>query len=79
MELKLRKFNKFIDKTFIEGGKKAKDPVLLVSVAAIFENPWKSLKILQHSLKILPKSTKIDPKSYNKNRSQITEITEIIP
>ena len=40
MELKLRKFNKFIDKTFIEG-KKAKDPVLLVSVAAIFENPWK--------------------------------------
>jgi len=41
MELKLRKFNKFVDKTFIEGGKEAKDPVLLVSVAAIFENPWK--------------------------------------
>ena len=41
MELKLRKFNKFVDKTFIEGGKEAKDPVLLVSVAAVFENPWK--------------------------------------
>ena len=41
MEIKLRKFNKFVDKTFIEGGKKAKEPVLLVSVAAVFENPWK--------------------------------------
>ena len=41
MELKLRKFNKFVDKTFIEGGKEAKDPVLLVSVAAVFENPWR--------------------------------------
>ena len=40
MELKLRKFLKFVDKTFIEGGKKAKDPVLLVSVAAVIENPW---------------------------------------
>ena len=41
MEIKLRKFNKFVDKTFIEGGKEAKEPVLLVSVAAVFENPWK--------------------------------------
>jgi len=40
MELKLRKFAKFVDKTFIEGGKKAKEPVLLVSVAAVIENPW---------------------------------------
>ena len=40
MELKLRKFVKFVDKTFIEGGKKAKEPVLLVSVAAIIQNPW---------------------------------------
>ena len=39
MDLKLRKFTKFVDKTFIEGGKKAKDPVLLVSVAAVIENP----------------------------------------
>ena len=29
-----------VDKTFIEGGKEAKEPVLLVSVAAIFKNPW---------------------------------------
>ena len=40
MDLKLRKFAKFVDKTFIEGGKRAKEPVLLVSVAAVIENPW---------------------------------------
>ena len=40
MELELRKFNKFVDKTFIEGGKKAKEPVLMVSVAAVLKNTW---------------------------------------
>ena len=40
MDLELRKFAKFVDKTFIEGGKKAKEPVLLVSVAAVIKNPW---------------------------------------
>ena len=40
MDLKLRKFTKFVDKTFIEGGKQAKEPVLLVSVAAVIKNPW---------------------------------------
>ena len=40
MDLKLRKFSKFVDKTFIEGGKVAKKPVLLVSVAAVIKNPW---------------------------------------
>ena len=40
MDLMLRKFTKFIDKTFIEGGKKAKEPVILVSVAAVIQNPW---------------------------------------
>ena len=40
MEIGLRKFTKFVDKTFVEGGKKAKEPVLLVSVAAVFKNPW---------------------------------------
>ena len=40
MDLNLRKFAKFVDKTFIEGEKKAKDPVLLVSVAAVIKNPW---------------------------------------
>ena len=40
MDLELRKLAKFVDKTFIEGGKKAKEPVLLVSVAAVFKNPW---------------------------------------
>ena len=40
MKLQLRKFAKFVDKTFIEGGKEAKEPVLLVSVAAVIQNPW---------------------------------------
>ena len=40
MKLELRKFNKFVDKTFIERGKEAKEPVLIVSVAAVFKNPW---------------------------------------
>ena len=29
MKLELRKFTKFVDKTFIEGGKEAKEPVLM--------------------------------------------------
>ena len=40
MNLNLRKFAKFVDKTFIEGGKEAKQPVLMVSVAAVLKNPW---------------------------------------
>ena len=40
MSLELRKFAKFVDKTFIEGGKEAKEPVVMVSVAAVFKNPW---------------------------------------
>ena len=48
MDLKLRKFTKFVDKTFIEGGKKAKEPVLLVSVAAVIEK----IKELQQELNL---------------------------
>ena len=33
MSLNPRKLVKFVDKTFIEGGKKAKEPVIMVSVA----------------------------------------------
>ena len=40
MKFELRKFTKFVDKTFIEGGKEAKKPVVLVSVAAVFKNRW---------------------------------------
>ena len=40
MDLNLRKFGKFVDKTFIEGGKIAKEPVIMVSVAAVINNPW---------------------------------------
>ena len=43
MKLELRKFTKFVDKTFIEGGKEAKEPVLMVSVAAVLKKSlgWK--------------------------------------
>ena len=47
MDLKLRKFVKFVDKTFIEGGKKAKEPVLLASVAAVIHNPWSGKKFVE--------------------------------
>ena len=40
MNLNLRKFTKFVDKTFIEGGKESKVPVVMVSVAVVFKNPW---------------------------------------
>ena len=54
MDLKLRKFTKFVDKTLIEGGKNAKDPVLLVSVAAVIENPWAGTGFVEDlKLKIL--------------------------
>ena len=44
MDINLRKLTKFVDKTFIEGGKIAKKPVLMVSVAAVFKNPWHGKK-----------------------------------
>ena len=47
MDLKLRKFAKFVDKTFIEGGKKAKEPVLLVSVASVIQNPWSGKEFVE--------------------------------
>ena len=47
MDLNLRKFAKFVDKTFIEGGKKAKEPVLLVSVAGVIQNPWSGKEFVE--------------------------------
>ena len=47
MKLELRKFTKFVDKTFIEGGKKAKEPVLLVSVAGVIQNPWSGKEFVE--------------------------------
>ena len=32
MKLELRKFTKFVDKTFIEGGKEAKEPLSLIHI-----------------------------------------------
>ena len=40
MNINLRKFTKFVDKTFIEGGKEAKEPVVLVAVDAVFKHAW---------------------------------------
>ena len=40
MSLEIRKFVKSVDRTFIEGNKKAEKPVELVSVAAVIANPW---------------------------------------
>ena len=40
MSLEIRKFVKSVDLTFIEGGKKAENPVELVAVAAAITNPW---------------------------------------
>ena len=53
MKLELRKFTKFVDKTFIEGGREAKEPVLLVSVAAIFKNPWNGKGFVESITSIL--------------------------
>jgi len=62
MDLKLRKLTKFVDKTFIEGGKKAKDPVLLVSVAAVIQNPWAGKGFVED---IKPEILKLAPKLGN--------------
>ena len=59
MSLKVRKFTKFVDKTFIEGGKSAKEPVLLVSVAAVFENPWAGQGFVED---LKPKILELAPK-----------------
>ena len=40
MSLAIRKFIKSVDRTLIEGGKKAEKPVELVTVAAVITNPW---------------------------------------
>ena len=59
MSLKVRKFTKFVDKTFIEGGRSAKEPVLLVSVAAVFENPWAGQGFVED---LKPKILELAPK-----------------
>ena len=59
MSLKVRKFAKFVDKTFIEGGKSAKEAVLLVSVAAVFENPWAGQGFVED---LKPKILELAPK-----------------
>ena len=48
MALKLRKFLKILDKTYIEGGKKAKEPVILDSDAAVIQNPWAGIGFVEN-------------------------------
>ena len=60
MSLEIRKFIKSVDKTYIEGGKKAAITVELVAVAVVITNPWfdqgfvENLKpeILKHAPKL---------------------------
>ena len=40
MSLEIRKFAKSVDRTYIEGNKRATIPVELISVAAVITNPW---------------------------------------
>ena len=40
MNLEIRKFTKSVDRTYIEGNKRATIPVELVTVAAVITNPW---------------------------------------
>ena len=40
MSLEIRKLIKTIDRTYVEGGKKAPTPVELIAVATVITNPW---------------------------------------
>ncbi|PBB32484.1 amino acid synthesis family protein [Mesorhizobium sp. WSM3868] len=40
MDLGVRKFCTFIEQVFVEGGKKADQPISMVVVAAVLKNPW---------------------------------------
>ena len=40
MSLKIRKIVRYTDETYIEGGKPADRPWIMVAVAAVIQNPW---------------------------------------
>jgi hypothetical protein len=40
MSLEIRKIVRYIDETYIEGGKAADRPWVMVAVAAVITNPW---------------------------------------
>ncbi len=40
MSLEIRKIVRYVDKTFIEGGKAADKPWIMAGVAAVIKNPW---------------------------------------
>jgi hypothetical protein len=40
MPLKIRKIVRYVDETYIEGGKEAGRPWVMAGVAAVIENPW---------------------------------------
>ena len=40
MTLKIRKMVRYVEETYIEGGKEADRPWIMAGVAAVFQNPW---------------------------------------
>ena len=40
MTLKIRKMVRYVEETYIEGGKEAERPWIMAGVAAVFQNPW---------------------------------------
>ena len=47
MALKLRKLVRYTDETYIEGGKAADRPWIMVAVAAVIENPWAGMGFVE--------------------------------
>jgi hypothetical protein len=47
MALKIRKLVRYIDETYIEGGKAADKPWVMVAVAAVIENPWAGMGLVE--------------------------------
>ena len=47
MKLELRKIVRYVDETYIEGGKAADKPWIMVAVAAVIRNPWAGLGFVE--------------------------------
>jgi len=47
MALKIRKLVRYTDETYIEGGKAADRPWIMVAVAAVIENPWAGMGFVE--------------------------------
>ena len=47
MALKIRKLVRYTDETYIEGGKAADRPWIMVAVAAVIDNPWAGMGFVE--------------------------------